>query len=428
MSGEGRTTRRFALILGAVAIAGLALRIVYSVLIAPDDLGFDAIWYELQSETLAKGPGYVDPDLFFRLGRSVPTANFPPLWPTVLAAATKIGLDGQQAHQLVGAVIGSITVVVTGLIGRRVGGSRFGLVAAAFVAASPLLIAADGSLMAESLYVLLITTAVLVAYRCMTNASWWWFVGLGLTLGVAALARTDALIVAPLLIAATAWRASLPIARRVAFGCLAAAMVALALVPWIVRNERQMGEAVALSSNSGSVLEGANCETTYSGKLLGAWDADCLVLTRQPDQNELEWSAAGRRAGIEFARENVSRLPLVGTARVLRAWSVWNPIDQAELETIESRDREWQIVGGVTAIVMLGLAVPGTRRLMRRSTTIAPMVAVVIGVSLAALVANGNTRFTLAGLPLVAVAAAASVVRQPSSEPTTATKETISPG
>jgi hypothetical protein len=428
MSAAGRVARWFAPALVSIALGGLLVRVVYVLVVAPEALGFDAIWYHLQAETLSEGHGYVDPALFYGSGRPVPTANFPPLWPIVLAAASTVGLDGQQAHQLVGASIGSITVVVTGLLGRRVAGPAVGLVAAAFVAANPLLIAADGSLMAESLYVLLVTTALLVAYQCIADRSWWWFVVLGLALGAAALARSDALIVSPLLVAAAAWRTPLPAARRVALGGLAAASIVAVLVPWVVRNQQQMGEPLALSSNSGSVLEGANCATTYSGRLLGAWDAQCLVLTRRPDQGELEWSDAARQAGIDYARDHLASLPLVGTARVLRAWSLWNPIDQAELETIETRVREWQIAGGVVAIALLGLAVPGSRRLLRDGTTIAPMVAVVVGVSVAALAANGNTRFTLAGLPVVAVAAAAFVVRQPSSEPTTETNETISPG
>ena len=119
----------------------------------PKTLGFDAIWYELQSQTLSHGDGYIDPDAFFRLGERVPTANFPPLWPLLLAGANQVGLDTERAHQMVGCVLGSITVALTGVIGRRVAGRRVGIVAAAIVAVSPMLIAADGSLMAESLYI-----------------------------------------------------------------------------------------------------------------------------------------------------------------------------------------------------------------------------------------------------------------------------------
>jgi hypothetical protein len=202
------------------------------------------------------------------------------------------------------------------------------------------------------------------------------------------------------------------------------------LVPWTVRNQRQMGEPVLLSSNSGSVIEGANCDGTYFGSLFGAWDARCLRLTRQEGQSELEWSAAGRHAGIEYARDHVARVPLVGAARIARSWSLWNPVAQADLEQVETRDRNWQVAAGLVTIAMLVLAVPGAV-LLRRRAVLAPLGAVVIGVSLAALAANGNTRFTLAAQPVLAVLAAAVVLSwfgQPSSLPRIDTNDTISPG
>jgi hypothetical protein len=437
MTSLRRSPHRFAIALCALTVAGLVLRIVYTLVVAPDQLGFDAIWYELQSQTLARGDGYVDPDTFYRLGQSVPTANFPPLWPLLLAAVSKIGLDTERAHQIVGALLGTATIVLTALVGARVAGRRAALVAAALVAFSPLLVAADGSLMSESLFVTLITGAVLVAYRALDQPTWPWFALLGATLGLAALARSDALIVAPLLIGATAWRcASASVSRRMVLAGVALILTCLLLSPWVIRNDAQMGEPIALSSNSGSVLEGANCATAYSGELLGAWDARCLVVTREPGQSELDWSAAGRQAGIDYARDHVGRLPLVGTARIMRAWSVWNPVDQAELEAIETRSRNWQVVGGIVAVALLALAVPGTVLLVRRRAAIAPLVAVTAGVSIAALAANGNTRFTLAGQPAVAIAAATFMVwlarrlvrPQPSSDPTTDTNDTISPG
>ncbi len=205
----------------------------------------------------------------------------------------------------------------------------------------------------------------------------------------------------------------------------------LLLVPWAVRNDRRLGDPVLLSSNSGSVIEGANCAGTYYGALLGGWDARCLQVTRQPGQPELDWAAAGRRAGIDYARDHLSRVPIVGAARVARSWSLWNPVAQADLEVVESRNRNWQIAAGVVTIAMLVLSVPGTILLLRRRAVIGPLVAVAVGVSLAALAANGNTRFTLAAQPVLAVAVAALVTSwlpQPSSLPTTDTNETISPG
>jgi len=426
--------RRFVLALAAVVAVGFVVRVGYVLVVAPDQLGFDAIWYELQSQLVADGHGYLDPDAFFRLGRQIPTANFPPLWPLVLAAANEVGLDTERAHQIVGCGLGSLTVALTGVIGRRVAGRRVGIVAAAVVALSPMLVAADGSLMAESLYVAVVTTAVLVAYVARDRRSWPWFVLLGAVLGLSVLARSDGLILAPALVVATVWRApgTAPV-RQLAWGALALVAVGLVLVPWAVRNDRQMGEPLALSSNSGSALEGANCAGSYGGSLVGTWDARCLVATRDPTKSELQWAAAARRNGIDYARDHASRLPLVAPARVVRAWSLWNPVAQADLEAVETRDRDWQVVAGVTSIALLALAVAGTVALVRRRAPIAPLVGVVVGCTLTALLAYGNTRFTLAAQPALAIAAGAFVVwvwarRQPSSSPTTATNDTISPG
>jgi hypothetical protein len=242
------------------------------------------------------------------------------------------------------------------------------------------------------------------------------------------------LFVAPLVIGVTAWRARLaPPARRVALGFVSVGVVALLLLPWVVRNDRQMGEPVVLSSNSGSMLEGANCSWTYSGEGIGAWEARCLGETREAGKSELEWAAAGRRAGIEYARSETSRLPLVGAARLLRAWSIWNPVDQAEFEQVETRVRGWQIAAGVFTAALLIVAAAGTVRLIHDRRPIAPLVAVVVATSVTAVTAYGNTRFTLAAQPALAIAAAALAIGvldrgQSRSVPTTDTNETISPG
>ena len=141
----------------------------------------------------------------------------------------------------------------------------------------------------------------------------------------------------------------------------------------------------------------------------------------------------GSARGIDYARDHASRLPLVASARVARAWSVWNPVAQADLEAIESRDRDWQVAAGITSVVLLALAIGGTFELVRRKAPIGPLVGVVVGCTISALVAYGNTRFTLAAHPALAILAGVLVVaawrrRQPSSLPTTDTNDTISPG
>jgi hypothetical protein len=182
------------------------------------------------------------------------------------------------------------------------------------------------------------------------------------------------------------------------------------MVPWTARNSMVFDEPVLASSNSASVLEGANCATTYGGELIGAWDATCLVETRRAGASEVEWAAAARRQGIDYATEHPARLPLVAAARVLRTWGLWDPIGQTELEAVESRHERWQQIAWAYDFVVLGLAVAGTVLLVRRRVRLGPLLGVVAGVCLTALVSYGSQRFRLPAMPALAIAAATAAV------------------
>ena len=101
---------------------------------------------------------------------------------------------------------------------------------------------------------------------------------------------------------------------------------------------------------------------------------------------------------------------MVVVARELRVWGLWAPVPQARLESIESRDLTWQLVGWAYDLLVLAIAVPGTVILVRRRSTITPLVAVVVAVIVTAALSYGSQRFRLAAEPAVAVAAAAAVV------------------
>jgi hypothetical protein len=404
-------TRRFVAWLAAVSLLGLAARVGYVLWVAPDTLGFDAVWYQLQGGMISGGHGYVDPVIFFADGRAVPTAAFPPLWPALLAMVDLLGAESQRDLQLVGAVVGSATISLAGVLGAIVADRRVGIVTAALVAGSPLLIAADGSLMAEPPYVALMTAAVIVAYRAIAAPTVARFAALGLVLGLSALARSDALIVAPVLIGATAWAVRARPARwRVGVGVLALGVAVITLVPWAARNSVRMGEPVLLASNSGSLLEAANCPGAYDGRLVGGWDASCMVETRRPGTDETTRAARARSAGIEYAADHPGRLPVVAAARVMRLWGVWNPVHQVDDLEAESRSRRWQLAGWAYASATLAAAAPGVVRLRRQRSQIAPLVGIVAGVTLVAVVSWGNQRFRLPAEPAVAVAAAVAFI------------------
>jgi 4-amino-4-deoxy-L-arabinose transferase-like glycosyltransferase len=395
--------------LALIAAGGLAIRVAYVLVIMPRvELGPDAIWYALQAGTIADGKGYLDPARYFGSGVAVASASFPPLWPSVLAVVNKVGADSERAYELTGAVVGTGTVVLTGLLGRRVLSPKAGLVAAALVAASPFLVAADGSLMSDSLFVLLITAAVLLAYAASDNPTPTRWLVLGTVLGVAALARSDALVLGPLLIGVVAWRVrAASSVRRITFGLLAIAAMVVVLVPWTIRNINAFDDTVVLSNNSGSLLEGANCSATYAGEELGRWDVGCLRFVGQSGLSEAESARKARDHGIRYARDHLSRLPLVASVRALRVWGLYDPIRQSRAEAVESRHEAWQVLGWACSVVLLPFAVAGGLLLRRRGQDLAPILAVIAGVTLLAVLSWGNQRFRLPAEPVVIVLAVA---------------------
>ncbi|MCU0310207.1 MAG: glycosyltransferase family 39 protein [Acidimicrobiales bacterium] len=397
--------------LALVVVVGLGARVAYDLVIGVDLVdGFDAVWYQLQAGTISTGLGYIDPVAFYERFEGVPTAQFPPLWPALLAAARLLGLDDRTDYQLVGALLGATTVLLTGLLGRRVAGRAVGLVAALIVALGPMLIAADGSVMSESLYVALVTGVMLASYRALERSTPVRFAAVGVLLGAAALTRADALFLVPFLAVALAWRIpGRSVGRRLALGGALVASMLVVLAPWTAYSSSRMGGFVAVSSNSGSMLEGANCASTYGGSLLGAWDAEC-PRPRDLAVPELEWAAEARGIGLDYARREPSRLPAVAAARVLRLWGLWSPVEQARLESVETRDEHWQLVGWGYHIVVLALAVPGTVLLVRRRAELTPLLALVAAVVVTAIASYGSQRFALALHPVLAVCAAVAVL------------------
>lgn len=402
-----RFERHFVSTLLGIALVGLVLRVAYVLIVMPRvTLGQDAIWYRLQAGLISGGVGYVDPAAFFAAGRAVPTAQFPPAWPALLALVDQLGGTTPRAEMLVGATLGAVTVLLTGFIGRRVAGERVGLVAAAIAAVSLSLIAADGSLMSEPLFAALVAGATLVALEAARRNTVIWWAALGLTLGLATLTRSDGLILAVVIVIATLLGVERPVRIRrmiVAAVCCSVAFAAV-LVPWIVNRSLALDHPVAISNNAGTLLQGANCAPTYSGMGIALWDYACLTPPGQ--RTEAEYAARGRAEGLEYARDHWPRLPVVGAVRVLRMWGLFYTADQLRDEAVESRSKPWQLTAWATSLPVLVLAIAGVWRSWPSRRRFVPLFGLLVGVSVVGLVSWGNQRFRVAAEPAIAVFAA----------------------
>ena len=151
-----------------------------------------------------------------------------------------------------------------GLLGRRVERRRLGLAAAAVCAVYPLMIVVDGALMSETAYTPLVVLVLLVGLvGCSSGRGSRCSPALGALIGIAALVRSEALLLLPLL----AW----PVALRGGSGLAAARArrpslaCAAALAPWTIRNAIEFGHLIPISINDSTVLRGANCDADLRG-------------------------------------------------------------------------------------------------------------------------------------------------------------------
>jgi 4-amino-4-deoxy-L-arabinose transferase-like glycosyltransferase len=389
--------RRFWPALLAIVVAGAAIRVLYTLLEAPwpPPALDDQFYFSALPKLIADGEGFVRPFVFAFRGQSLPTAEHPPLHSIVLAGLAELGGRSPDAQRLSGTLFGAGTIMALGLIGRRLAGDRAGLLAAGLAAVFPVLIAADGALMSESLFGMLVALLLLAALRLAEAPRAGRAVVLGVVAGLAALTRSEALLLLPLVLVPALRR---PGGARAGVAALAACAAVLA--PWIVRTWSAFDQPVAISTNSGSAIGGANCRETFYGDQLGGWRPQCL---REGPGNEAEHMARLRRDGIDYARDHAGRLPVVLTVRLARVWALYDP-----LQLPEGRSARVHKLGLAMLLLLVPLAVAGALILRRRGMRPWILLVPVVVVCLTVLVTYGNQRFRhIADLSLVVLAAVA---------------------
>lgn len=391
------THARFRWALIAIALVGMALRLVYAyVIVRSRPLLGDALEFQQQANLLASGHGLIQPGPWYAHHLAQASADKPPVYPFLEAAISLLGGRNWAWHDIVDVVAGTATVWVTGLVGRRVGGTWVGLIAAGVAAIYPLLIAADGSLRSEPVFALLVTLSLLAALRLREAPSVGRAAVLGAVIGLAALTRAEALLLLVLLPFGLAGL------RR---GLVSVAACALVLSPWLVRCWIAFGQPVLISTNVGGLLAGANCAPTYSGSLLGQWDLFCLPPARTA--NEAKESDRLRDTGLRYARHHSSRLPEVIAARLGRSFDVFRPRQDWGFESfLEGRDLNVEKAGVLAYYVVGLLAIAGTLVLVRRRGPWGILLSPVAMVVFVSITGYGFTRFRVAAEPALIVLAA----------------------
>lgn len=403
----GVRPRTFAGRLTAVAALGLVLRAVYLYGPARHVHGIGDWWfYHWQPGLIVNGHGFTDPWQVLATHTYRPSAAHPPLYSIALSGLYLLGGHGTLIQRSLGLVLGTVTLALVGLLGRRTGGERLGVIAALLYAVYPVMIAVDGDLMSEVLYGPLIAGMLLAAFGLYDRPTGARAIVLGAVIGLAALTRTEALLFVPCLLVPVAWRARGPGGGRSGAVLAGAGVLACVVViaPWLIRNEVAFGRFVLISTNNQTVIAGANCPQTYHGVNMGGWDITCIAPRSRT--NEAAQAAIWQHQGVTYAAHHLGRLPAVIVLRELRVWDLWQPRRQAR--TFAEGQQIDVAEAGVAAFwlfVLVGIA--GVVALRRRSPALLILLAPAVVVCLTTAIGYGVPRlrdsFDIA-LPVLAAA------------------------
>ena len=393
---------------------GLAVRVAY-VLIDRANMTFagDAYFYHAGANLLVHGHGFVEPFLY-RLGQTAQAAEHPPLYLLYLAIPSSLGLTSSLTHLLWSCVLGGATVVVVGLLGRAVVGPRVGIIAAVLAALYPNLWIPDGSLEAETAAIFVTALTVLLAYHYVRRPTWWRLALVGAGCGAASLARSELILLVPLIVVPLALLTrtrDLRTQLRWLGGALLATLVVIG--PWVGYNLSRFQHPVYLSSQFDALLASANCDTTYYGSLIGYFSVPCAEhYQHQYDAHgdQSEQAIAYQKAADTYVRHHKSRVPIVVGARLGRIVEVFKPQQNLNLrEFYDSIEKPVAVAALVSYYVLALLSIVGAVVLRRRRQLLYPLLAPIAVVLITVAITYANTRFRAPADVMLAVLAAVAI-------------------
>jgi 4-amino-4-deoxy-L-arabinose transferase-like glycosyltransferase len=361
----------------ALVAGALALRIAYVDATPNYVLRHDAVDYDTHARSIAEGQGYSK-----TLAHGRPTAFRPPGYPYFLGGVYKVfGVERADAPRrlrvarIAQAFIGAAIVALVGVLAAQLWGWGVGLVALALSAIYVPLITVGGAVMSEPLFdALMLGSLVAAMHHRRSKHRYRWALVAGLIGGLAILTRANAFV----LLLPLAWAVwdGRPWRSRAALGPpLVVVLVALlTLVPWTIRNARELHAFVPVSTQFGSALAGTyNDAVRADTQNPAAWQG----LKHIPDYAPL-WAKIDvtpepvlerklRAAAFHYIREHPTFVLKVGW------WNTRRMLDLAGLRRSRATaatitiDHKWADRGIVCFWTVAGLALLGafTRRARR---------------------------------------------------------------
>jgi 4-amino-4-deoxy-L-arabinose transferase-like glycosyltransferase len=246
--------RRFGIAVAVIVAVALAFRVGYVLHTQTYRPTTDAASYDGLAYQLAAGHGWAH--------KLFGWAYRPPGYPYFLAGVLAVtglphGGDRTDARIAQTIVLGVGTVVLIGLVAYELWGAMAMLIAMGIAALYLPLVVVSAAEMTESLFTPLVVGATYCAVRSRrAQHRYWWVVAAGVVAGLAALTRTNGLLVAVVL-ALIVWSREPGFRPRQLLAPLAVVLAtALTVMPWTIRNANVLHDFVPVTVETGPTLAG----------------------------------------------------------------------------------------------------------------------------------------------------------------------------
>ncbi len=378
---------RWAVSLAAVLVAGFLVRAIYVLAVTDASAIGDQVYYSVQAHLNATGHWFVQP-----FAEHQPGADHPPLTVAALTPITWVLRNGPflAGQRWFTVLVGVGNLGLLAVVTRRLLGERIALIAVALAAIHAAFWMGDTLILSEPYAIAAILLLALATLRLAAAPSGRRAGLAGLAAGVVALGRPEMALLVPLVLLPVTLRGLRSGERAAALRRTAIALgtAALLVAPWVGWNLARFEDRVLISANDGFTLLGANCPETYFGPAIGSYAIGCALAPEIPaGWDSSQASALRSELAIDYARDHLTRLPVVAAARFARLWLVFDPVREVRGGPGEGRPQWAMWIGVVQFWVLVPLAVVGARavdRPVRRLVLALPAVATFAGVLIAA--------------------------------------------
>ena len=416
MSAAARRAREFAAGLPRGerwAIAGLlvlsaAIVLVYLVARSPIHLAGDGPEYDREGVFFTQGKWWWTTLPFGVAHAGAWKAPVYPAWVGLwydLLGASPVRVAIVQAL-----VLAPAGVLLTWLLGRRLLGPAVGLGAAAIVAVLPLVWEYYGLLYPEALAV---PAALLLYFLFLERPPTARLaVAVGVVAGVGLLIRPSSVFAFAGILAA--WVLAAGWRRGGGLTALAAAIAALTVLPWTIRNYVVSdGGFIPISIQDSAAYGTFNAESANDPVYPYAWRfglSDPPAVLRGPPVGDGELRSELQQAAFDYISDHpLSVLEAFYWNGLSRFWDVRRPAHAIDEAGPEGRSKALAIVGMALYYLLLPAALVGLWRLRRRRTLVIPLLAMALAASIVFTVASA-TRYRAPLEPLLAILAVAAFV------------------